>query len=247
MRLTERVHLVGSGSSGFGLTDAWDAHAYLLDGGAEAALVDVGCGRGVDAILGNVEAAGVTLDRLRHLLLTHAHADHCGGAAAVRNRLPHVGVTASPQVARWVRSADEQAMSVETGKRAEFYPADFSFVACQVDREVADGQRLSIGDVRVQVIATPGHSDGHLSFLARVHGTTVLFGGDLVFFGGRISLLNNWDCRLREYADSMAKLGGAGIDVLLPGHHSLSLRDGQRHVDTANRLFEHGFVPPSLV
>lgn len=247
MRLTEQIHLVGSGSSGFDLTDRWDAHAYLIDGGAEAALVDVGCGRGVDALLGNVEAAGVAPGRLRHLLLTHAHADHCGGTAAVRDRLPDVRVTASPEVARWVRSADERAMSVQTGKRAEFYPPDFAFVAARVDREVTDGQELSVGEVCVQVVATPGHSDGHLSFLARSHDTTVLFGGDLVFFGGRISLLNNWDCRLREYADSMGKLRHAGIDALLPGHHSLSLREGQRHVDTANRLFDHGFVPPSLV
>ncbi|MDP8977669.1 MAG: MBL fold metallo-hydrolase, partial [Actinomycetota bacterium] len=209
--------------------------------------IDVGCGRGVDALLRNIEAAGVSPDRLRHLLLTHAHPDHCGATAAVKERLPHIQVTASPQVARWVRSADEQAMSVETGKRAEFYPADFAFLAARVDREVTDGQRLSVGEVRVQVVATPGHSDGHLSFLARSRGRTALFGGDLVFFGGRISLLNNWDCRLREYADSMAKLGDARIDALLPGHHSLSLRDGQRHVDTANRRFEHGFVPPSLV
>ncbi|MDP8977015.1 MAG: MBL fold metallo-hydrolase, partial [Actinomycetota bacterium] len=78
MRLTERIHLVGSGSSGFDLTDTWDAHAYLVDGGAEAALIDVGCGRGVDALLRNIEAAGVSPDRLRHLLLTHAHPDHCG-------------------------------------------------------------------------------------------------------------------------------------------------------------------------
>ena len=45
----------------------------------------------------------------------------------------------------------------------------------------------------------------------------------------------------------MGKLRAAGVDALLTGHHALSLSDGQPHVDTANRLFDHGFVPPSVV
>jgi hydroxyacylglutathione hydrolase len=57
MRLTPEVHLVGSGDSGFGLTDPFDCHVYLLDGGSEAALVDAGIGTGVDEILANARAA----------------------------------------------------------------------------------------------------------------------------------------------------------------------------------------------
>lgn len=45
MRLAERVHLVASGQLGVGLTDDHDCHVYLLDGGAEYALVDAGGGR----------------------------------------------------------------------------------------------------------------------------------------------------------------------------------------------------------
>ncbi|MDQ3974040.1 MAG: MBL fold metallo-hydrolase [Actinomycetota bacterium] len=248
MRLTARVHLVGGGASGFDLTDRWDAHAYLVDGGGgEAALVDAGCGGGVDMILANVAAAGVAADSVRFLLLTHAHPDHSGGAARLKQRLPHLQVVASPQVARWVATGDEQAMSLEAGKRAEFYPPDFRFPPCPVDIEVDDGDRIDVGGVQLEVAATPGHSDGHVSYLARGRQATVLFGGDLVFYGGQISLLHTWDCRIQAYASSMARLRGAGVDALLPGHHSLSLHDGQRHIDTANRRFDRGFVPPSIV
>ncbi|MDP8970614.1 MAG: MBL fold metallo-hydrolase [Actinomycetota bacterium] len=247
MRLTARVHLVASGASGLDLTDPFDAHAYLVDGGGQAALIDAGCGGGVDAILTNARAAGVDPQVIRYLLLTHAHPDHCAGAAGLRQRLPHLEVVASPLVAGWVRAGDEQAMSVEAGKRAEFYPPDFRFPPCPVDRELRDGDRISVGGVELEAVATPGHSDGHVSYLGRGPQATVLLGGDLVFYGGKISLLNTWDCRIQAYADSMGRLRGAGIDALLPGHHSLSLRDGQRHVDTANRLFDRGFVPPSIV
>ncbi|MDP8944289.1 MAG: MBL fold metallo-hydrolase [Actinomycetota bacterium] len=247
MRLTSRVHLVGSGSGGFGITDPFDCHVYLVDGGGEAALVDAGIGHATDAILARVEAAGVAAQAVGWLFLTHAHPDHTGGAAALRERLPGLRVVASPQVARWVRDGDEAAMSLEAGKRAEFYPADFGFPACPVDAELGEGDRVRVGDLELGVVETPGHAAGHLALLGALDGPTVLFAGDLVFYGGRVSLEHTWDCNIQALAASMGKLRDAGIDALLPGHHSLSLSDGQRHVDTANRLFDRGFVPPSVV
>jgi hydroxyacylglutathione hydrolase len=247
VRLTPQVHLVGSGAGGFHLTDAYDCHAYLVDGGTEAALVDAGIGAATDEILANVAGAGVALDAVRSLVLTHAHPDHAGGAARLRERLPALEVSASPEVAGWVRTGDEDAMSVEAGKRAEFYPRDYHFAACDVERELAEGDRLAVGSLALEVVETPGHSDGHLSFLLYTDDAVTLFGGDLVFFGGQVSLEATWDCRIPAYAASMGKLRGASVDALLPGHHFVTLRDGQRHIDAANRLFERGFVPKSVV
>ena len=51
MQLAERIHLVGSGSFGFDLTDPYDCHAYLVDGGSELALVDVGARTGAAEIV----------------------------------------------------------------------------------------------------------------------------------------------------------------------------------------------------
>jgi hydroxyacylglutathione hydrolase len=247
VRLTPHVHLVGSGAGGFHLTDAYDCHVYLVDGGGEAALVDAGIGAATDEIVANIAAAGVAPEAVRHLLLTHAHPDHSGGAAALRERVPRLEVAASAAVAEWVGGADEEAMSLEAGKRAEFYPPDFRFSACEVERDLAEGDRLAVGSLELEVVETPGHSDGHLSFLLEAEGAVTLFGGDLVFFGGQVSLEANWDCRVADYAASMAKLRDAGVAALLPGHHFVTLREGQRHIDAANRLFERGFVPKSVV
>lgn len=247
MRLTPNVHLVASGGGGLAITDEFDCHVYLVESDGEAALIDAGIGAASDRILENVRAAGVDPKAVRHLLLTHAHPDHSGGASGLLERLAWLEVAASPSVARWVRAADENAMSVEMGKRAEFYPADFRFPACQVHRELAEGDVIRVGRLELRVIETPGHSAGHLAFIGRADGATLCFGGDLVFFGGRISLVNNWDCVIQDYAASAGKLGGAGIDALLPGHGTVSLSAGQRHVDAARRRFEQGFVPPSIV
>ena len=57
MRLSSRVHLVGPGAMGFELTDPFDCHVYLIDGGDELALVDAGAGMGAEAILANVQGS----------------------------------------------------------------------------------------------------------------------------------------------------------------------------------------------
>jgi glyoxylase-like metal-dependent hydrolase (beta-lactamase superfamily II) len=64
VQLAERIHLVGSGSFGFDLTDPYDCHVYLLDGGSELALVDVGAGMGAERIVANVERAGFDPQRI---------------------------------------------------------------------------------------------------------------------------------------------------------------------------------------
>jgi hydroxyacylglutathione hydrolase len=246
MQLAPRLHLVASGSGGIDLTDPFDCHVYLLDGGNEAALVDTGIGRDVDALLRNADAAGVAREVIRYALLTHAHADHSGGAAALKNRLPHLEVVASPPVANYVRGANEHAMSLETGKRAGFYPADYRFAAADVAIEVSECDRIKVGALEVKVVETPGHSEGHLTYLVDLDGTAAALTGDLVFFGGLVSLVNTWDCHIQEYAASITKLAQHEFDLFLPGHHSISLRNGRRHVDTANRLFANGFVPRSV-
>ena len=81
MQLTEHVHLVGSGQNGFSLTHPLDCHVYLLDGGAELALIDTGVGRDVPAILAQIRAAGFAPGDIGTIFITHLHLDHAGGAA----------------------------------------------------------------------------------------------------------------------------------------------------------------------
>ena len=246
VQLLEDVHLVGSGWSGFGITDPFDCNVYLIDGGDRAVLVDAGIGPRTDDMVAEV-ARVVDLSKVGHLILTHAHPDHSGGAWRWRKTLPDVRIVASHAVARWVRTADERAMSLEMGKRAEFYPPEFRFTRCPVDLEVADGDSIRAGAMELLIVDTPGHAAGHISVVCRSKDRKLLFCGDVVFFGGLISLVNNWDCRIQDYAMSLSKLASLEVDALFPGHHSVDLSRGSRHIDRAHRLFGQGFVPKSLV
>jgi hydroxyacylglutathione hydrolase len=247
VELTSGIHLVASGSGGFYLTHEFDCHVYLLDGGSEAALVDTGIGRATDELIANVRRAGVDPDRLSMAFLTHGHADHSGGAAELSRRLPNLRVAGSPRVARWVSEGDERALSLASGMSAGLYPAHFSFEPCEVGIELVGGTSVRVGSLHIEVIDTPGHSDGHLALRLKTDRGVALFSGDLLFFGGQISLLNNWDCRIQDYADSVVGLEGAGVNALLPGHHFIALKGGQRHIDAAARSFRRGLVPKSVI
>jgi glyoxylase-like metal-dependent hydrolase (beta-lactamase superfamily II) len=245
MRLTPDIALIGSGSTGFGLTDPLDCHIYAIDGGDEIAIIDAGLGRETERLLENLRADGLDPARIRTILLTHAHGDHGGGLARLRD-LTGARVCVPAEAAPWVAAADEEKISLPAARRAGFYPIDYRWRPCPVDLAVADGDAIPVGRLTLRAIETPGHSRGHCSYLLDGAAGRCLLAGDLIFAGGRISLQNIWDCSIQDLAASLAKLDGLGIDALLPGHGLLPLTGGQAHIDRALAIFRKLGVPPNL-
>jgi glyoxylase-like metal-dependent hydrolase (beta-lactamase superfamily II) len=81
--------------------------------------------------------------------------------------------------------------------------------------------------------------------LLETPGHRALFSGDCVFTGGRVSLQNLHDCRIPEYAASLARLAELEIDELFPGHHEICLARGRRHLVAARDVFTRGLLPES--
>jgi len=247
VRLTEHVYLVGSGKAGFSLTDDYDCHVYALDGGSEVALIDAGGGRAAAAIVENLRRDGLDPARVRHLLLTHAHADHSAGTAALVQHLRAAGATlrvaAGNETAAWVRAGDERAISLDRGRAAGMYSADVALQPYAVETGLRDDDHVAVGDLRVGAIATPGHSRDHTSYL--VGGS--LFAGDALFFGGRVVLQSTWDCSVQDTVSTIERLAALEWDAFFPGHLAFSVRDGHRHVETAFASVRRLGVPAQMV
>jgi len=248
MKLTDRIYLVASGDLGFSMTDPFDCHVYLVDGGSEAALIDAGGGRGLAAMLKIIESEGIRRDQIRTLLLTHGHGDHAAGAANLRMTLG-LRVMASADIADILRQGDQDGIGIGMGpaKEAGLYPDDFDYPACPVDVVLCQGQTVEVGDLQLEILETPGHSAGHLSFLLQADGQQILFGGDAIFFGGRIAQQNLPDCDLQEQIRTIKKLSRLKLDLFLPGHLCFSLARGYRHLDAAMESLRRLAVPQSLV
>jgi hydroxyacylglutathione hydrolase len=246
LRLTPEVALVGSGGSGVGISHPLDCNVYLIDGGDELALVDTGTGLDTDAILANVGALGHDPARIRHLFLTHAHGDHAGGAAGLRARLgARVHLAGAERAA--LEARDEVALGLDVARRNGYYPADYRLEPCEVDRLLADGERLRCGRLELAVLATPGHSAGSVCLVLEGAEGRVLFAGDTVFAGGKISLLVIPGADLLALADSVARLAAVRPTALLPGHGPFPLRDAHEHVERAQRTFESMVPPPQIL
>lgn len=244
MRLTERIYLIGSGTvGGFNISHPLDCNVYLLDGGEEMALVDAGAGVDIGPMLQNVRRVGLDPGKIRTLLLTHKHADHSGGASAWRRALG-LHVMIAHDAVRVLETGDEEAISLDVGKRSGTYPPDYRFHACPVSRALRDGDVVKVGDLEVKVIETPGHCDGHLSFLVDEGGRSSLFAGDALLHGGRIVLQNIPDCTIEGHRKSIYKLAALSFDGFFAGHATFSVHEGKRHVDAAVRAFEAGGIPP---
>lgn len=252
VRLLPNVTVVASGRNGFWITDDFDCHVYLIDGGSEAALIDAGVGRDIQPVLDNIEAAGVPLGRVSTLLLTHGHADHSGGAAALRAALG-CRVLMSDTEADAITSGDEEAVGLSIARRTSYYPADYRLQACPVDRRLVHGDSVRVGELTLSVIGTPGHSPGSLSFLVDLPGRRAIFCGDTVQFGdfgqfkAMISLLHAPGCSIEAYALAASRFPGLNVDALFPGHRGVCLRNGQRHLDLVAGALEKMTLPKSVL
>jgi hydroxyacylglutathione hydrolase len=245
VKIAERIHIVASGRLGFGITDDFDCHVYLVDGGDEYALIDAGGGRDIASIVAQIEGDGRDPGRVRQLLLTHGHADHAAGAAGLRQHF-NLRVLASPPVARYLRDGDEHAVSLDVARQAGAYPPQFVFPPCPVDVELEDGAQISVGDLTLTALKTPGHASGHLAYVLRQENRVSVFCGDAVFFGGTILLQHTWDCSLHDSIASVQRLAALSVDGLFPGHLTFAVRHGRRHVEKAMQAIANLLPPPQL-
>lgn len=246
MKLTDDVYLVGGGDYGFNLTHRLDCHVYVVDGGDELALIDAGFGPGTDAILDLIRRDGLDPARISTIAITHYHADHAGGAAAMK-RATGARLLAGVEAAPTIRIADADQIGLNWAKTFGFYPADFELEPAEVDEEFADGARIRVGALELEAVATPGHCLGHYCIRVVGRDRTYLFSSDCVFWGGAIILQNVPDSNLQQYAASCNRLAGLEFDALLPGHHLISLENGRRHAQKAAEEFNRIGLPRDLL
>ncbi|WP_116043866.1 MBL fold metallo-hydrolase [Amycolatopsis palatopharyngis] len=242
VQVLDDVWLVGSGTHETAFTDPHDCHCYLIWDGESGFLIDAGSGLGEQTWLANIEQVCDPF-RLDSVLITHYHADHAGGAATAREL--GLQVRGHPLTTQALLTGDEERTQVARARAAGIYPADYRLRPATLE-PIRGGQHVRSGDVCLEAVDAPGHSDGHLVFL--LHGTrgTVLFSGDCLFAGGRVSLQAIPDCRLDLYATTVIGLADRGVDVLLPGHGELVLERARNDLDRAAATFRR-LVPPENV
>ncbi|MEM2549906.1 MAG: MBL fold metallo-hydrolase, partial [Nitrososphaerota archaeon] len=78
MRISKLVYMIGDG--GRGLSHDLDCCVYVVDCNGSFVVIDSGVGLGNELLVNNLREDGISLDKLRYLVVTHAHSDHACGA-----------------------------------------------------------------------------------------------------------------------------------------------------------------------
>ena len=140
--------------------------AYLVEAD-EPALVETGPTTSAEAVVSGLRALGVGPGDLAHIVVTHIHLDHAGGAGALAERFPTATVwvheRGAPHLAAPEKLVTSAARIYGEAKLREMFGEVLPVPSDRL-RALTDGDRVPLGNRELEAIATPGHAGHHHAF-----------------------------------------------------------------------------------
>jgi len=223
-KITDRIVLLGRRES----------CVYLIDANGEYALIGGGMVHIVPDILAQLKRYDIVEEKIRRIIIQHAHFDHCGIVSYLKRRWPWLEVTASaraetllatPKVIEAIEQLNQMVLS-RYGCRKEAEELDLSFSGISVDSVVKDGETLSCGDLSLEIIEVPGHSS--CSIAVYLPEEKALFGSDAggIPCGDRIFTAAN--SNFDSYIESLKRLSAYAPEIYLAEHYGASTGEDAR-------------------
>ena len=187
-------------------------------------LVDTGTPGNLSKIFAQLKKAGKDPRDIRRIIVTHAHTDHSGSAAAISNEL-NIPVWAHADTARLVEQGrpGEAPLQVSSGLLNQIIYQLFIRRGGNIDpfriaRQLTDGEILPIGGPGgVKVIYTPGHSAGHLALF--LPADRVLIAADICANAAGLAWSTVYEDR-ELGRQSILKAAAFDFDIAVFGHGS---------------------------
>ena len=190
------------------LTDPRDALTYMIEDGADLALIDAGAGPSVPNIIEGIRNAGRDPERIGMIVATHAHIDHIGGLNAF---LADHDLT--------IVAHEEDAPAMETADPVFTAAGSYGLSLKPFEVHVKLRGRinhLALGSSELICLHTPGHTPGSMVVYLDRDGKRYLFGQDIhgPFHPAFGSNLIDWRASMQALLDLEA-------DVLCEGHFGI--------------------------
>ena len=169
---TSDVHYVDVGVHGV----ANYGSVYVVDA-AEPTIVDTGTGQNHRLVLDTLAELDIAPDDVRHILPTHAHLDHAGGAGYLAEACPNATVRVHEIGAPHLVDPERLVAGTKevVGDQWEFYADPVPVPEARID-PLTDGDEVDLGDRSLSVYHAPGHAPHQTTFFEPDDG--LLFTGD---------------------------------------------------------------------
>lgn len=179
-----------------------DCNTYVIKG-QPGIIIDPGSTMYLAALIDNLHKDNIDPKDIGIIANTHLHGDHCAANEAFKE-LSGAKITIHPVQKKYYSTA-----VVEVARFFGLSPMEFREDACLSD------DRLSTGDIELELIPSPGHSPDCVCFYCRKD--KILICGDVIFDEntGRVDLPGG---NADELKKSIERLSHLEVEYLLPGH-----------------------------
>ena len=176
-----------------------------------------------DEILDGLAKLGLDKSKVKYVILSHAHADHDGGAKLLQDEIPGVHLIYGAE--DW--DAVDKSTNHAGGKPKH-------------DVVGTDGMKVSVGDASVQIVTTPGHTPGTLSYLFEVRDNgkplrIAYIGGTAIPFNASAAYYDGYIASSKKMAKAAADFGATALmsnhsefdDALFRAHSAANRHPGE--------------------
>ena len=191
---------------------------YLIDTGDGLILIDTAIPESLYLMVDSICQLGFKMTDIKKILLSHAHFDHCGAAAAMK-KLTGAELYMSKEDTEFYKACPEETLVLDPDSHPQYF---------EVDKYYSDDEPITLGNISIRTILTPGHTIGCTSFLWEVKnpasGETYVVG---MHGGVGANTMNDDyystskyltpDLRDRFISDA-DKLKKIHVDIALPSH-----------------------------
>jgi hydroxyacylglutathione hydrolase len=207
---------------------------YLIDGGTEYALIDVGEEETFDEIVDLIRSMDFPLSKCKLLIATHADVDHVQALSVARERLKAKTAAHTLAVA-----AIESGDPIETFARISAQNFHMPMPPCKIDTKLKDGDSIKIGQLKLEVWHTPGHTPGQLSFRLG----NLLLSGDNIYKDGGVGVIDaHHGSNIPDFIASLTRIRDCDAEFLLPSHGPAFRHNPKLIQNTIDRLTAYQFM-----
>jgi glyoxylase-like metal-dependent hydrolase (beta-lactamase superfamily II) len=209
-------------------------NVYLIDGGSAFLLIDIGFVDTVEEIVELIRRMDFNLSTCKMVIATHADADHIQGAARARELLK-TKIAAHPESVEPIESGDE----ITTYATIKAQGIDIPMPKCKIDLRLNEGDTIKVGNLKLQVWHTPGHTPGQLSFRMG----NLLFSGDNIYKDSCVGVIDaHHGSNIPHFIQSLKRILADDAEFLLPSHGPVFRRDNAVIQKAIDRLTQYQYM-----